>query len=522
MERIEAASRGMGLSVTARYFPDRPAVYSPHGDRTFGEVNARANQYGRALRARGLTEEDSVGIICANRPEFVDAVYGGQRSGFRTVPVNWHLTAEEAAYILKDSEAKAVIADARFASVATGAARLVPEIGIRLAVAGSIEGFDSFDDALGEQDSSDLEDAVLGRHMLYTSGTTGRPKGVFRPGGFQGAAQMLQMYGPMLERYAFDAERDTNLTTGPLYHSAPLVFSLLVPFMAGVGTVLMDGWDPEETLRLIEKHHVTHTHMVPTMFHRLLALPPATRERYDVSSLRIVLHGAAPCPVHTKQALMDWLGPIVHEYYAATEGLGTFVTPEEWLERPGTVGKPEEGKVEIRGEDGGPRPAGEIGLVYIRSDEDLRFEYYNDPEKTASTYTGDFFTLGDMGYVDEDGYVYLADRTADLIISGGVNIYPAEVDAVLLTHPAVLDVATIGVPNTEWGEEVLSVVQLKESFSPTPALETELIEHVRAKLAHFKCPKSIDFVDELPRHDTGKIYRRLVRQPYWDDQKAKI
>ncbi|MGH2809007.1 MAG: AMP-binding protein [Actinomycetota bacterium] len=521
MERIEAAGSGMGLSVTARYFPDRPAIYSPHGDRTFGEVNARANRYGRALRARGLKEEDSLGIMCANRPEFADTVYGGQRSGFRTVPINWHLTSEEVAYVLRDSEAKAFVADARFAEGAAAAARLVPEVTIRFAVAGEIDGFESYESALAEQDSNDLEDPVLGRHMLYTSGTTGRPKGVFRPGGFLGAAQMLQMYGPMLERYAFDAASDTNLTTGPLYHSAPLVFSLLVPFMAGVGTVLMDGWDPEETLRVIEQHRVTHTHMVPIMFHRLLALPEETRSRYDISSLKIVLHGAAPCPVHTKKALMDWFGPIVHEYYAATEGLGTFVTPEEWLERPGTVGKPEEDKVEIRDEDGEPLPPGEIGLVYIRSDEDLRFEYYKDPEKTSATYKGNFFTLGDMGYVDEEGYVYLADRTADLIISGGVNVYPAEVDAVLLEHPAVADVATVGIPNAEWGEEVRSVVLLKTDREPSSELEEELVEHTRANLAGFKCPRAIDFVDDLPRHDTGKIYRRLVREGYWT-QDTKI
>jgi long-chain acyl-CoA synthetase len=415
-----------------------------------------------------------------------------------------------------------LIADARFADAAAEAAKLVPEVTIRLAVAGEIEGFESYTQALAEQDDSNLDDAVLGRNMLYTSGTTGRPKGVFRPGGFQGAAQMLQIYGPMLERYAFNAETDMNLTTGPLYHSAPIAFALVVPFMAGVGTVLMDGWDAEETLRLIEKHRVTHCHMVPIMFHRLLALPEETRNGYDISSLKVILHGAAPCPVHTKKGLMEWLGPIVHEYYAATEGLGTFVTPEEWLERPGTVGKPEEDKVEVRGENGEQLPPGEIGLVYIRSEEDLRFEYYKDPEKTRKTYDGNFFTLGDMGYVDDDGYVYLADRTADLIISGGVNVYPAEVDGVLLKHPAVGDVATVGIPNQEWGEEVRSVVQLKPEFAASPELAAELIEHTRSNLAGFKCPKAIDFVDELPRHDTGKIYRRLVRDKYWNTSANKF
>jgi long-chain acyl-CoA synthetase len=521
-QRLEAATRGMGLSVTARYSPIRPAIYSPHGDRNYGELNARANQLVRALRERGLREESPVALMCANRPEFAEVIYAGQRAGFRTVPINWHLTAEEAAYIARDSDAVALIADARFAKAAGDIPSLADNVKVCLSIAGPITGFENLDDAISSQDASDLEDAVLGRYMLYTSGTTGRPKGVWRPAGLQGAAQMMQIYLPILERFAYVAGEDVHLTTGPLYHSAPLVFSLVVPLMAGVATVLMDGWEPEETLRLIERYRVTHSHMVPTMFHRLLSLSEEVRRRYDLSSLRFILHGAAPCPVAVKQAMMDWLGPIVHEYYAATEGLGTHVTPDEWLERPGTVGKPEEQKVEVRDDNGRPAPSGEVGTVYIKSEEDLRFEYYKDSEKTAEAFSGNYFTLGDMGYMDEDGYLYLADRTADLIISGGVNIYPAEVDAVLLGHPAVADVATIGIPNPEWGEEVRSVVELKPGYGPEDALAGELIEHCRNNLAHFKCPKAIDFTDKLPRHDTGKIYRRLVREPYWKDRRVKI
>ncbi|HWL65673.1 MAG TPA: AMP-binding protein, partial [Actinomycetota bacterium] len=381
MERIEAATRGMGLSVTARYFGDRVALISEHGDRTFGQLNARANQVARALRARGLNEDDAVGLICSNRPEFPETIYASQRSGLRTVPINWHLTAEETSYIVRDSEAKAIVADARFSETVAEAARLAPDATVRLSIGGDIDGFESLEDSVKEEDESDLTDAVLGRHMLYTSGTTGRPKGVFRPGGMQGAAQMLQIYGPILERYAF-GENDVNLVTGPLYHSAPLAFSLIVPIMAGVRSVLMDGWDPETTLRLIEKHKVTHAHMVPIMFHRLLSLPADVRARYDTSSLRFILHGAAPCPVEVKKSLIEWLGPVVHEYYAATEGLGTFVFAEEWLERPGTVGKIEDEKVEVRGSDGKRLPAGEVGFVFIHSDPDLKFEYYKDPAKT--------------------------------------------------------------------------------------------------------------------------------------------
>jgi long-chain acyl-CoA synthetase len=279
----------------------------------------------------------------------------------------------------------------------------------------------------------------------------------------------------------------------------------------------MERWDAEEALRLIEAHRVTHTHMVPTMFHRPLSLPDEVRGRYDVSSLRYVLHGAAPCPVPVKRSLIEWLGPIVYEYYAATEGAGSAVDSTTWLEHPGTVGRPvAEGQVKIADAEGNPLPAGEIGLVFLRAPDQGGFEYYKDPQKTADTYRGSYFTLGDVGYLDEDGYLYLTDRSANLIISGGVNIYPAEVDAVLLQHPAVGDVATIGIPNPEWGEEVKAVVELQAGVEPTPALAEELVQFCRDNLAHFKCPRTIDFVDELPRQDNGKIYKRLLRDRYRD------
>jgi long-chain acyl-CoA synthetase len=278
----------------------------------------------------------------------------------------------------------------------------------------------------------------------------------------------------------------------------------------------MDHWDAEETLRLIQEHGITHTHMVATMFHRMLALPDEIKRRYDTASLRYILHGAAPTPVHVKKAMMDWLGPILWEYYAATEGGGTFISPEEWLRKPGSVGRPVPGQViDIRDEDGRRLETGGVGNVYFKAPEVGRFEYFKDPAKTASAYDGDFFTLKDIGYVDEDGYLFLTGRTAEVIISGGVNIYPAEVDAALLMHPAVSDCAVVGVPDGDWGEAVKGVVLLNAGREPSEALADELIQHCRARLAHFKCPRSIDFVDDLPRHDTGKIYRRLVRDRYW-------
>jgi long-chain acyl-CoA synthetase len=504
--RAQLASKGMLLAHWAHLVADKPAVIAPSGVVTFFELNARANQLSRALRRRGLVSGDGVALICANRAEFAEVLYATQRSGLRLTPVNWHLTGGEAAYIVGDCEARALIADASAPEVATVAVRDNPTCTVRLAIGGSIPGFEDYDAAVRGEDGTDLADPVLGATMLYTSGTTGRPKGVFRTEPATRSVATMTLGG-----YRHDGD-DLHLCTGPLYHAAPLAFSLAAPLSVGVGTVLMERWDPEEALRLIQHHSITHTHMVPTMFHRLLSLPDDVRTRHDVSSLRFALHGAAPCPVVVKQRLMEWWGPIVWEYYAATEGTGSLVDPATWLARPGTVGKPiVEGQVLI-GDDAGTELAhGEIGLVFLRAPAQGRFRYFHDDAKTSDTYRGDYFTLGDVGYMDADGFLYLTDRSANLIISGGVNIYPAEVDAVLLEHPVVADVATIGVPDDDWGERVLAVVELRAGHASTPEVASELIEFCRTRLAHYKCPSEVEFIASLPRQDNGKIYKRLLR-----------
>jgi long-chain acyl-CoA synthetase len=500
-----AADRGMLPSYWADQRGDAVALMSDAGNRTYNEWNANANRLVRALRARGVRAGDGIAVMCSNRPEFVEVAAAAQRSGLRFTTINWHLTADEAGYIVDDCEATAFIADVRFAATARDAAELAPRLKARISVGAEIDGFDAWDKVLAAEDGHDIDDPQIGATMLYTSGTTGRPKGVRRPAEPRGGLGVA-----MLTQYR--ADRHVHLCTGPLYHAAPLAFSLSAPASMGVPIVLMDGWSAEQTLALIERHRVTHTHMVPTMFHRLLSLPDDVKARHDISSLTFVIHGAAPCPVDVKQRLIEWLGPVVWEYYAATEGAGTLVGSEEWLAKPGTVGKvtPDD-HVKILDESGAEVPRGTIGTVYLKAPAG-RFEYFKAPEKTEGAYRGTHFTLGDVGYVDDDGYLFLTDRSAHLIISGGVNIYPAEVEAALLSHPAVGDVGVVGRPDDEWGEVVVAAVEPQPGVEPSPALASELIEWSRDRIAHYKCPREVVFLEHLPRHDNGKLYKQQLRE----------
>jgi long-chain acyl-CoA synthetase len=505
-EMQAAADRGMLTAYWAARLGDAPAVISEAGNRSWAELNANANRLVRALRARGVQAGDGLALMCSNRPEFFETYAAALRGGFRLTTVNWHLTGEEAGYIVDDCEATAFVADARFAETAGGAADLAPRLKARIAVGGDIQNFEAWEGVLAAEDGGDIDDPVVGGQMLYTSGTTGRPKGVRRRPDARGSLGVARLtaYGP--------GNNHVHLCTGPLYHAAPLAFSLAAPLAMGVPVVVMDGWSAERTLQLVEEHRVSHTHMVPTMFHRLLSLPEATKARYDHSSLMFVLHGAAPCPVAVKQTLIEWLGPIVWEYYAATEGAGTLVGPDEWLKKPGTVGKvnpPDH--VRVLDAEGAEVAPGTIGTVYLKAPAE-RFEYYKAPEKTASAYSGTHYTLGDVGYVDDDGYLFLTDRSAHLIITGGVNVYPAEVEAVLLGHPAVGDVGVVGRPDDEWGELVVAAVELHEGIEPSDALANELIEWSRDRIAHYKCPSHVVFLAQLPRHDNGKLYKHQLRE----------
>lgn len=507
---------GMVLAFHAAARPNAMALWTEFGQLSFAQLNGRVNQLSRLFRKAGLGKGDAIAVVLKNRCEFVEAYYATQRTGIRFTPVNWHLSADEVAYVVDNCEAQAVLFDASL-GIAEAALAQADTCTLRLAVGGEIEGFDALETALEGLSQKNIDKPEHGTFMLYTSGTTGRPKGVYRKENpvAKTAAQSSANWDPA---------RHITLCTGPAYHAAPMMFNVVSPLNSGVGVVLMNKWDAELTLNLVQKFGVTHTHMVATMFNRLLQLPETIRSGYNLSSLEYVLHGAAPCPVHIKHKIIEWFGPIVFEYYAATEGGANFlVDSATWLAKPGTVGKPEPiDAAKVMNEDGVELGQGETGLVYFKAPKVGRFEYFKADDKTSSSYIGDWFTLGDMGYFDADGYLFLNGRSAETIISGGVNIYPQEIDTELMQHPAVLDVCTVGVPSEEWGESVLAVVQLCDGYSESETLKLDLLEFVKPRLAAFKIPRGIDFVKELPRLPSGKIQRGLVRKKYWLGRDSQI
>lgn len=513
----------LGFWKLAQSDPDRVALVTPDGvEHTAGELLAAANQVSHGLRSQGLERGDTVACVLPNGLEMIQLYLGAMQIGLYLTPINHHLVGPEIAYIVNDSEAKVFVASAKYADEIRKAMTEITLDADRCFAVGPIEGLRPWSELLEGQPISNPDDRVAGAPMHYTSGTTGRPKGVKRAlvdidpdvlgelyAGFQG------MFGVQ----PFDD--NVHLTGSPLYHTAVLMWTANSMHM-GHKVVLMDKWTPEGMLELIERHKVTTSHMVPTQFHRLLALPEEVRNRYDVSSLRCMVHAAAPCPPDIKRRMIEWWGDAVMEYYAATEGGGTIITAQEWLAKPGSVGKAWAGsEIRILDDDGNQLPPNTEGTVYM-SLAQANFEYKGDKRKTEDNRRDGFFTVGDWGLLDEDGYLFLKDRKSDMIISGGVNIYPAEIEGELLTFPKIADVAVFGIPHPDWGEEIKAVVQPAEGVEPNDELREEILAFCEDRLAKFKRPKTIDFMAELPRDPNGKLYKRKLRDPYWEGRDAKI
>ncbi|MEU0567889.1 AMP-binding protein [Nonomuraea sp. NPDC005983] len=486
-----------GFYAIAQADPGRRAVVGPDGSVvSYGELLATVNQVSHGLRARGLRRGDVVAGVLRNGLDAVVMLMATGQIGLYYVPINWHLTDSEIAYILGDCDARIVVA---------GPEQAVP--GAETGIGGLAEG----------QPTGPPGERSAGAVMWYTSGTTGFPKGVQRPLSDAEPEALTPLYtwflGEVVDLRPGDG---VHLVTSPMYHSAPCAHTQFALHL-GHTVVIAPRFEPVAVLELIERYQVTNAMMVPTMFHRMLQLPGEVRAGYDVSSLRQVIHTGAACPVAVKQGIMDWWGPVLYEYYGSTESTIAFaVKPHDWLARPGTVGRPAPSfEVRILDDDGEELPPGEPGMIYIRSGLGT-FEYRKDPAKTAASMRGDWYAPGDIGYLDKDGFLFLCDRRTDLIVSGGVNIYPAEIEAALLEHPAVADVAVIGVPDPEWGHNVVALVQPAEGVTPGPELTSELLEHCGPRIAKFKHPKVVEYRDQLPRTPTGKLSRAKVRQEYLD------
>jgi long-chain acyl-CoA synthetase len=502
---------------------DEIAVVDPDGKETsFGELLDTSNALVHGLRDHGFQPRDCLAFVLPNCTEVLAVFMAAAQAGWYVTPINWHLATPEIAYILQDCEAKAVVCHEQLAEIARAAA---DEAGVpadsRFSV-GSIDGFRPLETLTQGQPTTAPTDRRAGGAMTYTSGTTGRPKGVRRAVADVPPETASTMQAMFLGMFGIlPGQAGVHLTVAPLYHTAVINFASNHLHL-GHKVVLMDKWTPRGMLARIDQHGVTNSHMVPTHFVRLLKLPAAEREAYDISSLRNMIHGAAPCPIEVKRQMLAWWGPCIYEYYAASEGGGTLAPPDEWLKKPGTVGKPWPiSEIRILDDAKQPLPAGTHGTVWIRMG-DHRFEYHGDERKTDEAWNAGFFTVGDAGYLDEDGYLFLCDRKADMIISGGVNIYPAEIEAVLILHPHVGDVAVFGIPDEEWGEQVKAVIEPVEGVAAEKVLADELLAFCAGQLAKYKTPRSIDFIEVMPRDPNGKLTKRTLRDPYWVEHGRNI
>jgi long-chain acyl-CoA synthetase len=515
--------RRLGFWWIADEHPDLPAVVEcPAGERlTFAELAGRAHQLVHGLRAGGLQSGDILTYALPNDVDIVVWQLAAQEGGYQSIALNPALSGAEIQTIVDHSGAAAIAVGAQYGERVsqlggTGSIRL------RISVRGEIPGFRTVEDLVAGQPTTEPADRQLGVPISYSSGTTGKPKAIVRP---RMASIDPSVFADQMKTFGhafrFQPLQGVHLVSAGMHHGGCQSFYQNA-LHVGQGLAIMGKFDAEKTLAMIERDKVTTGYMVPTQFVRLLRLPPEVRARYDVSSLEVIVHSAAPCPMEIKQQMMDWWGPVIWETYGGMEGAATIAKPHRWLEKPGTVGRAIPGmRVKVLDDDGNELPAGEVGNVYLEAAQ-TTFEYRNEPELTASVRRGKAFTLGDVGYLDDDGYLFLRDRAKDMIISGGVNIYPAEVEAVLSSHPVVGDVAVIGVPDAEWGEQVKAVVELIDAAKPSDELADELIEFCRGRLANYKCPRTVDFRDVLPRTDGGKLYKRLLRDEYWTAAGRKL
>lgn len=493
--------------------PDKPAFImgSTEETVTFGELNAIANQVAQLLRASGIQPGQHIAMMMKNCREFMEIMFGCMRAGVVFTPISTHLKKDETAYIINNCRAQLFIASASLAEVAAEAAAQAPALEHCFIVGGERAGFVDWHSTLAEQPSEPIADQSLGVPMLYSSGTTGKPKGVFR------APENIDLDAPHPLKIAgayYGFNTDTiYLSPAPLYHAAPLHYNTLNLIQGGT-SVIMERFDPEQALALIERHKATHSQWVPVMFIRMLKLPEVVRSKYDVSSMQRAIHAAAPCPIDIKRQMIDWWGPVICEYYSSSEGVGfTLIDSEDWLNHPGSVGRPLTGIPKILDDNLQELPVGEVGQIYFA--EVARFEYFDEPGKTEEAFDSrGWGTVGDMGYLDEEGYLYLTDRKNFMIITGGVNVYPAEIEGLLVTHPKVADVAVFGIPNEEFGEEVKAVVQLMDHSDASTETAEDLTLWMKERLASLKVPRSIDFMEQLPRMDNGKLYKRHLMDAY--------
>ena len=503
--------------------PSRVAVIDAEGKAiSAGELLRASNQIVHGLRALGLQPGDAIAVMLTNEVAVLELYMAAVQAGWYMTPINSHLTAPEVAYIVGDCEAKALFCNPRTADACVQAANSLNFPAQARFATGAVNGFRPFAELKAGQPDTRPSDRRAGASMTYTSGTTGQPKGVRRPLAPVAPELVAEPNAMFLMLFGIQPKNNgVHLVVSPLYHTAVLNFCTNHMHF-GHTVVLMDRWTPEDTLQKIARYRVTTSHMVPTQFRRLLSLPEEVKASADVSSLRQVIHSAAPCPVDVKRKMLDWWGDVIYEYYAASEGGGTLATPQDWRKHPGTVGNAWPiSKLKIKKDDGTDCAPGEVGTVYMNMGQH-KFAYHKDQKKTESTWKDDYFTVGDAGFLDADGFLFLCDRKSDMIISGGVNVYPAEIEAALGEHPKVRDVAVFGIPDDDWGEQIKAVVEPEAGATPGPALAEELLAFCKGRLAGFKCPKTIDFSVALPRDPNGKLYKRKLRDPYWEGRGRAI